>query len=100
MLARWLKRGALAVVVAGGLFGGGKAMASDPYCPPAYAYKKVVEYQTVTAYETRSESYQVCVTKYDNYGCAYKVYETRYRTVQVPVKKVVAVTKYVQVLAY
>jgi hypothetical protein len=76
------------------------ARASDPYCPPGYVLKKVVCYENVVSYETRSEAYQVCVTKYDHCYQPYHVYETRYRDVQVPFKKQVAVVKYVKVPAY
>jgi hypothetical protein len=100
MLARWLKRGVVAAVVAAGLWSGGTAMASDPYYTTSYVYKKVVSYETVTSYETRTEAYQVVVVKYDSYGCPYNTYETRYRYVQVPVYKTVAVTKYVKVPVY
>ena len=34
-------------------------MASDPYYAPTYVYKKVVSYETVTSYQTRSQAYQV-----------------------------------------
>jgi hypothetical protein len=100
MLARWLKFGVAALVVAAGLWTGGTAKASDPYYTPTYNYKKVVSYETYTSYETRSESYQVTVVKYDSYGCPYNVYETRYRYYQVPVYKTVPVTKYVKVPTY
>ncbi len=79
---------------------GGSAQASDPYCPPAYVIKKVTCYETVTCYATRCVTYKVCVTKYDHCGYPYHVYETRYREVEVPVQKQVAVTKYVKVPAY
>jgi hypothetical protein len=99
MLARWLKCVAVAAVAAG-LWSGGTAMASDPYYyAPTYSYKKVVTHETVTSFETRTEAYQV-VVKHNNYGCAYNAYETRYRYVDVPVYKTVAVTKYVKVPSY
>jgi hypothetical protein len=76
------------------------AHASDPYCPPGYVLKKVTCYETVVCYETHTEAYKVCVTKYDHCYQPYHVYETRYRDVQVPVKKQVAVVKYVKVPVY
>jgi hypothetical protein len=100
MLATWLKRSVMAVVVAAGLWSGGTAMASDLYSPPGYVYKPVVVYVTVNSYETRSQAYQVSVVKYDSYGRPYYAYVTYYRTIQVPVQRVVAVTKYVVVPAY
>jgi hypothetical protein len=98
----WVKRLIVAGVVALTLGGAATttAHASEPYCPPGYVLKKVVSYQTVVAYETRVESYTVCVTKYDHCYKPYHVYEKRYRDVQVPVKKQVAVAKYVKVPVY
>jgi hypothetical protein len=97
MLARLMTRCLAAMVVVAAL--GGAVKASDPYCQPAYTYKPVICYHTVTCYESHNEPYQVCVTRYDHCGHPYKVYETRYHTVQVPVEKQVPYTKYVKVAA-
>jgi hypothetical protein len=69
-----------------GLFGS-PARASD-YCPPC---PPKVYYQTVLVYETRTIPYTVCETRYDHCGVAYHVNVTRYRTIQVPVTRRVAV---------
>jgi len=76
----------------------GAVQASDCYCPPTYVVKKVTVYETVICHETQCVAYKVCVTRYDRCGRPYSVQETRYREVQVPVKKVVASTRYVKVL--
>ncbi len=76
----------------------GSVQASDCYCPPTYVIKKVIVYETVICCETQCVAYKVCVTRYDRCGNPYPVQETRYREVQVPVKKVVARTRYVMVL--
>jgi hypothetical protein len=91
---------AIATLILAGATNTSTARASDPYCPPGYVLKKVTSYETVVSYETRTEAYKVCVTKYDYYGQPYQTYEVRYRTVQVPVKKQVAVVKYVRVPVY
>src|SRR5882672_5616539 len=98
MFDRMMLKGVLAMVAVVTL-GVGVTKAGDTYCTPQYVYVKVVSYENVTVYETRSEAYQVCVTKYDHCGNPYSVYETRYREVKVPVTKQVAVTKYVKVVA-
>jgi hypothetical protein len=98
MFGRWILKGVVALVAVVGL-GVGVTKAGDTYCPPQYVYVKVVSYENVTVYETRSEAYTVCVTKYDHCGYPYSVYETRYRDVKYPVTKQVAVTKYVKVPA-
>jgi hypothetical protein len=61
--------------------------------PAAYAGHCAAAYVDVwvTLYETRQQPYQVCVTKYDYCGRPYHVYETAYKTVHVPVKKLVRV---------
>lgn len=61
----------------------------------ATSYKTVTVYEWVTVYETRSEPYTRVVTCYDSCGKAYYVTKTYYRTVEVPVKKLVAVKKLV-----
>jgi hypothetical protein len=48
-------------------------------------------YVCVFTYECREVPYTVCVTKYDYCGRPYRVYEHRYQTVTVPVKKLVKV---------
>jgi hypothetical protein len=60
-------------------------------------YKKVVTYRTVIGYEVRSEKYVKCVTLYDECDKPYKVNKVFHREVKVPVKKVVAVVKWVKV---
>lgn len=50
-----------------------------------YTYKKVV------TYEWQREAYSVWVTKYDKYGCKYRVKVIRYHKVRVPVLKWVKV---------
>ena len=69
------------------------AFAHEPCC----TYKKVTCYETVVSYETRQEAYTKCITLYDSCYRPYTVHRTFYRDVQVPVKKVVAVTKLVKV---
>jgi len=44
-----------------------------------------VSYRRVITYETRTQDYVVCVTRYDHCGHAYNAYETRTRLVSVPV---------------
>lgn len=65
---------------------------SDSYKP---GYKKVVTYKTVVTYVEKEVPYTVEVVKYDSYGKAYKTTVTKYKTVEVPVKKQVPVVKYV-----
>jgi hypothetical protein len=91
-----------AVAMAAGLVlaVGGTARAGDPYCAVTYVVKKITVCEPVTVYETRCEAYRVCVTRYDECGHPYANYETRYHNVQVPVQKVVTVTKIVKVPAY
>ncbi len=45
----------------------------------------------VTTWKYQKVPYQVCVVKYTPCGRAYETYETAYRTVRVPVKKLVTV---------
>jgi hypothetical protein len=77
----------LSCVLALGVIGGFGAVtnsAQADHCP-TYTYKWVV------TYEARLQPYQACVTKYDHCGKPYHVYVTRYRVLQVPVKKLVRV---------
>ncbi len=93
-----LKKILVAVVVAlavGAI--GNAARAWDPACLSICVWKEATGYKTVTCYETRCETYQVCVTKYDHCGNPYNVYQNRTREVQVPVTKQVPYTKYVKV---
>jgi hypothetical protein len=64
---------------------------SPNYCPPAVQYRWITEYRQVTCYENREVAYNVCVTRYDHCGNPVQVYETRYRTVRVPVTTTVPV---------
>jgi len=48
-------------------------------------------YKWSMAAETQRVPYSVCLTRYDSYGNAYQVHETRYRTVQSYAKKRVLV---------
>jgi hypothetical protein len=83
-----IRRLVLSGVLALGLLGalGASAPAAHAgHCQPAYVDV------WVTLYETRLQSYQVCATKYDHCGRPYHVYQTAYKTVQVPVKKLVRV---------
>lgn len=74
------------------------ALAALAPATPAAAtvtYKVVLVYEWVTVYETRTEPYTRVVTLYDHCGKAYTVTKTYYRTIEVPVKKQVAVKKLV-----
>ena len=78
------------------------AVATAALAAPAAAnecctYKAVTTYETVITYVTRTESYQKNFTLYDYCNRPYVVTRTFYRDVQVPVKKIVPVTKYVKV---
>lgn len=66
---------------------------TDGYC----TWKQVVTYQWVTTYEIRQEAYEKTFTLYDECYRPYTVTRTLYRDVKVPVKKQVAVTKWVKV---
>lgn len=59
------------------------------------SYRTVTVYEWVTTWETRSQPYTKVVTLYDHCGYPYTVTKTCYHDVQVPVKKLVAVTKLV-----
>jgi hypothetical protein len=80
MLSRLSGKLAVAVALVGSIFGT-QAQACDPYC----TYKRVV------VYVQKEVPYQDCITKYDCYGNPQHVYVTRYRTVEVPVTKLVKV---------
>lgn len=75
---------------------GGQFLHADT-CQPAAVWKRVTTYECVVTHETRREPYQQVVTKYDACGRPYTVVVTCSRDVQVPVKKVVAVTRWVKV---
>lgn len=62
----------------------------------ACCYKKVTCYETVVCYETRSVPYTKLELRYDECDKPYTVEVTCYKMVQVPIKKVVAVTKLVK----
>jgi hypothetical protein len=82
-LHKWLFSGVMALGLLGG-FGAATPAKADCYQP---AYVDV----WVTVYERQLTSYPVCVTKYDHCGKPYHVYETRYKVVEVPVRKLVRV---------
>jgi hypothetical protein len=60
-------------------------------------YKKITCYVVKVKYEEREEAYTKCITRYDECGKPYVVKKTCYRTIEVPVKYVVPVVKYVKV---
>lgn len=60
-------------------------------------YKKVISYETCIKYVEREEAYTKYVTLYDHCDKPYSVKKTFYRTVEVPVKVVKPVVKYVKV---
>jgi hypothetical protein len=86
---------AAGLALGAGLIGAGGVGASEP--PACCAYKVVTCYKTVTVLEDRTEAYTRVVTLYDRCGNPYEVERTCYRTVEVPVKKVVAFKKLVKV---
>lgn len=85
-----LLAGLVTVVLSGAAFAGqgfgqgGYGQCHDSnYCQPQCSYK------WITTYECRTVPYQVCIVKYDHCGNPYKVYVTKYREIQVPVRKLV-----------
>jgi len=68
------------------------ASATEPTC-----YKTVVRYETITVYEIRKVPYIDYITTVDAYGCAHQEKVTRYRTVKVPVEKVIKIVQKVPV---
>lgn len=79
-----------AAVVASGLALAAPASAGchDDYAP---AYTPVCTWKTVITYETRQVEEFVWVTKYDSYGNPYRVKVLSYKTITVPVEKLVKV---------
>ena len=63
----------------------GSAQADDCYAPPRYTYK------TVTTYVYEQQAYRDWVTNFDHCGRPVRTTIIRYRTVQVPVVKVVRI---------
>ena len=82
-LRRWLLSGLCGVALLG--VGGANRPSASACERPCCVYR------WVTIYEGRSVPYTVCVTRYDHCGHAYQVQLTRYRRVEVPVKKLVKV---------
>lgn len=75
-----------AAVVAGGVaFAGNAAQACDDYYAPVCTWK------TVIVYETQQIPEVSWVTKYDSYNHPIQVKVVTYRTVRVPVEKLVKV---------
>lgn len=94
-----MKRTLVGAVVAGvlGVVGLGDVPAGACDTPPHCEYRLVTCYETVVTYETKCVPYTKAITLYDKCGKPYEVTKTFYREVQVPVKKIVAVTRKVPV---
>lgn len=82
------------IIMAAGLGLGCLVMASPA---SAASYKQVTCYEKVVCYETRTVAYKKHVTRYDECGKPYTVCVTCYKSVKVPVEKVIAVTRRVLV---
>jgi hypothetical protein len=96
---RAMKNLIVAAVVAAVLGVGGTIRAADD-CPQpteCCTWKKVVCYKVVIDYEVRTEKYVKCFVVYDKCGNPCKIQKVCYRDVTFPVKKVVAVVKWVKV---
>lgn len=78
-LHKWLFSGVLALGLLGGF--GAMALAKAGFNKPAHVDV------WVTVYTPQIKSYRVCIAKYDHCGKPYHVYETRYKVVKVPVRK-------------
>ena len=99
-MVKLIKTGIAAAVVALGL--AGTASAGDYGHGQGYgfAWKKVVNYQTVMHYVDKHEAYTDYVTEYDHCYKPYQKAITKYRTIQVPVYKQVPVVSWVKVPAH
>lgn len=64
-----------------------QASASDGYEPHA----PVCHYKTIITFEYRTEKFVQWVVQVDDYGYEHKVPVVKYRTIKVPVKKLVKV---------
>jgi len=76
-----------------GLTGTSAATASEP----CYTYKRVTCYETVTVWVCKEVPCTKTVIKYDHCGKPYSVHVAYTKTIEVPVKKTIAVTKLVKV---
>lgn len=56
----------------------------EPHAPACY-------YKTIITFEYRTEKFVQWVIEVDDYGCEHKVPVVKYRTIKVPVKKLVKV---------
>lgn len=65
-----------------------QASAYDDYAPP---HAPVCHYKTIITYEYRTEKFVQWVIKVDEYGYEHKVPVVKFRTIKVPVKKIVKV---------
>lgn len=71
-----------ALVITAAAFGGSMANSAS-------AYGDYCQYKWVVSYEYRTEKYVDWVVEVDDYGCEHKVPVVKYRTIKVPVKKLV-----------
>jgi hypothetical protein len=95
-----LKKSLLACAAAGGLsVGAADAVEAGHYYSPRYNVQvqlttrtTTTAYRTVRSYETRREPYYCSVIRYDHCGRPYRATVVQYRTVRVPVQKLVRVS--------
>ena len=73
------------------------ALATPSMADDCYTWKKVVRNETVVSYEYRDQTYSKLYTVYDECSKPYTIRKTFTRTIRVPVRKIVAVVKYVKV---
>lgn len=94
ILARILGAGVTALLLTVGTV---PVPATSPAPAPCYTLKRVVCQEPYVGYEPRVETYTKCVTRKDGCGRPYQATVVCQREVQVPVKKVRVVVKYVKV---
>lgn len=87
--------GRIFTILTAGFLGLATLAPATPAAAATNSYTIVTVYEWATVYESRCEPYTRVVTLYDHCGTAYTVPKTYYRTVEVPVKKLIAVKKVV-----
>lgn len=92
-----LKKSLLACAAMGGLAVGAADVVEAGHncgsaCNVQVQVSTTTAYRIVTSYETRREPYLCSVIRYDHCGRAYWATVVEYRTIRVPVQKLVRVT--------